>query len=265
MSPAGVWGQGLTRGQEDTRPRACQAVRVGVVAGAWARGGPRGPSHLLPPSPLPRRSTLSVSLEQAAILARSHGLLPKCIMQATDIMRKQVGRPASCRASWPRRPGLGAGVAIGGRGDQPHMGPFSPSGGDLGFPPLGPITCPFPSPPPSHTFAQPPRTPYRGRSWPHRSFFPGPQGGDSGQEPAGQGPDAPGCTTVSTPPSPPLWEDQDLGWHLTPGLTPGRRLGDHMGPHPSFTGVPPCEETNLPSPVPLRRTPSLGRCIKAPM
>uniref|UniRef100_A0A8C9FSV1 Uncharacterized protein n=1 Tax=Pavo cristatus TaxID=9049 RepID=A0A8C9FSV1_PAVCR len=37
-----------------------------------------------------QRSTLSVSLEQAAILARSHGLLPKCIMQATDIMRKQV-------------------------------------------------------------------------------------------------------------------------------------------------------------------------------
>lgn len=36
------------------------------------------------------RSTLCVSLEQAAILARSHGLLPKCIMQATDIMRKQV-------------------------------------------------------------------------------------------------------------------------------------------------------------------------------
>lgn len=32
-----------------------------------------------------------MSLEQAAILARSHGLLPKCIMQATDIMRKQVG------------------------------------------------------------------------------------------------------------------------------------------------------------------------------
>lgn len=38
------------------------------------------------------RSTLSVSLEQAAILARSHGLLPKCVMQATDIMRKQVRR-----------------------------------------------------------------------------------------------------------------------------------------------------------------------------
>uniref|UniRef100_A0A8C5PPF8 Phosphatidylinositol 3,4,5-trisphosphate-dependent Rac exchanger 1 protein n=1 Tax=Leptobrachium leishanense TaxID=445787 RepID=A0A8C5PPF8_9ANUR len=39
-----------------------------------------------------QRSTLSVSLEQAAILARSHGLLPKCIMQATDIMRKQGPR-----------------------------------------------------------------------------------------------------------------------------------------------------------------------------
>ncbi|PNJ19387.1 PREX1 isoform 1 [Pongo abelii] len=40
-----------------------------------------------------QRSTLSVSLEQAAILARSHGLLPKCVMQATDIMRKQsLGR-----------------------------------------------------------------------------------------------------------------------------------------------------------------------------
>ncbi|XP_075427394.1 phosphatidylinositol 3,4,5-trisphosphate-dependent Rac exchanger 1 protein isoform X2 [Ascaphus truei] len=39
-----------------------------------------------------QRSTLSVSLEQAAILARSHGLMPKCIMQATDIMRKQGPR-----------------------------------------------------------------------------------------------------------------------------------------------------------------------------
>ncbi|XP_075702372.1 LOW QUALITY PROTEIN: phosphatidylinositol 3,4,5-trisphosphate-dependent Rac exchanger 1 protein [Rhinoderma darwinii] len=39
-----------------------------------------------------QRSTLSVSLEQAAILARSHGLLPKCVMQAMDIMRKQGPR-----------------------------------------------------------------------------------------------------------------------------------------------------------------------------
>ncbi|XP_062897470.1 phosphatidylinositol 3,4,5-trisphosphate-dependent Rac exchanger 1 protein isoform X1 [Mobula hypostoma] len=39
-----------------------------------------------------QRSTLSVTLEQAVILARSHGLLPRCIMQATDIMRKQGAR-----------------------------------------------------------------------------------------------------------------------------------------------------------------------------
>ncbi|XP_018424538.1 PREDICTED: phosphatidylinositol 3,4,5-trisphosphate-dependent Rac exchanger 1 protein [Nanorana parkeri] len=39
-----------------------------------------------------QRSTLSISLEQAAILARSHGLQPKCIMQAMDIMRKQGPR-----------------------------------------------------------------------------------------------------------------------------------------------------------------------------
>uniref|UniRef100_A0A8D2QSD2 Phosphatidylinositol-3,4,5-trisphosphate dependent Rac exchange factor 1 n=1 Tax=Zosterops lateralis melanops TaxID=1220523 RepID=A0A8D2QSD2_ZOSLA len=49
-----------------------------------------------------QRSTLSVSLEQAAILARSHGLLPKCIMQATDIMRKQV---SVCRCLLPAPPG----------------------------------------------------------------------------------------------------------------------------------------------------------------
>ncbi|KAB0403473.1 hypothetical protein E2I00_008926 [Balaenoptera physalus] len=53
-----------------------------------------------------QRSTLSLSLEQAAILARSHGLLPKCIMQATDIMRKQ--KPPECSpgpertVSWSR-------------------------------------------------------------------------------------------------------------------------------------------------------------------
>uniref|UniRef100_W5M0B2 Phosphatidylinositol-3,4,5-trisphosphate dependent Rac exchange factor 1 n=1 Tax=Lepisosteus oculatus TaxID=7918 RepID=W5M0B2_LEPOC len=39
-----------------------------------------------------QRCTLSVSLEQAVILARNHGLPPRCIMQATDIMRKQGTR-----------------------------------------------------------------------------------------------------------------------------------------------------------------------------
>uniref|UniRef100_A0A8D0GAU6 Phosphatidylinositol 3,4,5-trisphosphate-dependent Rac exchanger 2 protein n=1 Tax=Sphenodon punctatus TaxID=8508 RepID=A0A8D0GAU6_SPHPU len=36
--------------------------------------------------------TLSVTLEQAIILARSHGLPPRYIMQATDVMRKQGAR-----------------------------------------------------------------------------------------------------------------------------------------------------------------------------
>ncbi|KAJ8265642.1 hypothetical protein COCON_G00147410 [Conger conger] len=39
-----------------------------------------------------QRCTLSVSLEQAAILARNHGLLPRCTMQAMDLMRKQGTR-----------------------------------------------------------------------------------------------------------------------------------------------------------------------------
>ncbi|XP_064162230.1 phosphatidylinositol 3,4,5-trisphosphate-dependent Rac exchanger 1 protein-like [Anguilla rostrata] len=39
-----------------------------------------------------QRCTLSISLEQATILARNHGLPPRCIMQATDIMRKQGTR-----------------------------------------------------------------------------------------------------------------------------------------------------------------------------
>lgn len=33
---------------------------------------------------------MSVTLEQAILLARNHGLPPRCIMQATDVMRKQV-------------------------------------------------------------------------------------------------------------------------------------------------------------------------------
>lgn len=42
------------------------------------------------PITLAHRCTLSVTLEQAIILARSHGLPPRYIMQATDVMRKQV-------------------------------------------------------------------------------------------------------------------------------------------------------------------------------
>uniref|UniRef100_A0A8C7J2C9 Phosphatidylinositol 3,4,5-trisphosphate-dependent Rac exchanger 2 protein n=1 Tax=Oncorhynchus kisutch TaxID=8019 RepID=A0A8C7J2C9_ONCKI len=38
------------------------------------------------------RCTLSVTLDQAMILARNHGLMPRCIMQTMDIMRKQGTR-----------------------------------------------------------------------------------------------------------------------------------------------------------------------------
>lgn len=41
--------------------------------------------------------TLSVTLEQAITLARSHGLPPRYIMQATDVMRKQVRCPLEGR------------------------------------------------------------------------------------------------------------------------------------------------------------------------
>lgn len=67
--------------------------REPVVGRKWWTGS--GP--YLPSSFTHCRSTLSVSLEQAAILARSHGLLPKCVMQATDIMRKQVRTPTVAR------------------------------------------------------------------------------------------------------------------------------------------------------------------------
>ncbi|XP_013885284.1 phosphatidylinositol 3,4,5-trisphosphate-dependent Rac exchanger 1 protein [Austrofundulus limnaeus] len=39
-----------------------------------------------------QRCTLSVTLEQATTLARNQGLLPRCIMQTMDIMRKQGAR-----------------------------------------------------------------------------------------------------------------------------------------------------------------------------
>uniref|UniRef100_A0A8C9T010 Phosphatidylinositol 3,4,5-trisphosphate-dependent Rac exchanger 2 protein n=1 Tax=Scleropages formosus TaxID=113540 RepID=A0A8C9T010_SCLFO len=38
------------------------------------------------------RCTLSVTLEQAILLARNYGLPPRCILQATDVMRKQGAR-----------------------------------------------------------------------------------------------------------------------------------------------------------------------------
>ncbi|XP_034029203.1 phosphatidylinositol 3,4,5-trisphosphate-dependent Rac exchanger 1 protein isoform X3 [Thalassophryne amazonica] len=39
-----------------------------------------------------QRCSLSVTLEQAMILGRNHGLMPRCLMQTIDIMRKQGAR-----------------------------------------------------------------------------------------------------------------------------------------------------------------------------
>lgn len=101
--PLGRRGSSQPRGRcslawrEGPRPLALKVREVEGLRGR-SRGGWEV-AHYGHPPPLPaRRSTLSVSLEQAAILARSHGLLPKCIMQATDIMRKQVRQPV-CRGA----------------------------------------------------------------------------------------------------------------------------------------------------------------------
>uniref|UniRef100_A0A7N8YBD7 Phosphatidylinositol 3,4,5-trisphosphate-dependent Rac exchanger 1 protein n=1 Tax=Mastacembelus armatus TaxID=205130 RepID=A0A7N8YBD7_9TELE len=51
-----------------------------------------GACHITMCSTGMQRCTLSVTLEQAMILARNHGLMPRCIMQTMDIMRKQGAR-----------------------------------------------------------------------------------------------------------------------------------------------------------------------------
>uniref|UniRef100_A0A672PF86 Phosphatidylinositol-3,4,5-trisphosphate dependent Rac exchange factor 1 n=1 Tax=Sinocyclocheilus grahami TaxID=75366 RepID=A0A672PF86_SINGR len=42
-----------------------------------------------------QRCTLTVSLEQAITLARNHGLMPRCLMQTMDIMRKQLNETST--------------------------------------------------------------------------------------------------------------------------------------------------------------------------
>lgn len=153
------------------------------------------------------RSTLSVSLEQAAILARSHGLLPKCVMQATDIMRKQVR--SSAGDSRARDPEL------------------SPVDGLLWFI-SGPVFLSLrhlaQSVSAAHT-CYPPLLPAQGLTV---VFLPGPPSRDSGQKPPHQGPNAPRCTTVSghpPPPGPVLSPVRPKpAWRQIPGLTPNRIL-----------------------------------------
>uniref|UniRef100_A0A8C5E510 Phosphatidylinositol 3,4,5-trisphosphate-dependent Rac exchanger 1 protein-like n=1 Tax=Gouania willdenowi TaxID=441366 RepID=A0A8C5E510_GOUWI len=82
----------------------CRLMQSYVNVRSCAQGHPSGVSVLCVSSELcnrlgachitmcgtgMQRCTLSVTLEQAMILARNHGLMPRCIMQTMDIMRKQ--------------------------------------------------------------------------------------------------------------------------------------------------------------------------------
>uniref|UniRef100_A0A7N4V0J3 Phosphatidylinositol-3,4,5-trisphosphate dependent Rac exchange factor 2 n=2 Tax=Sarcophilus harrisii TaxID=9305 RepID=A0A7N4V0J3_SARHA len=69
---------------------ACSASGVGLLSVSSELCNRLGACHIIMCNSGVHRCTLSVTLEQAIILARSHGLPPRYIMQATDVMRKQV-------------------------------------------------------------------------------------------------------------------------------------------------------------------------------
>uniref|UniRef100_A0A8D3C429 Phosphatidylinositol-3,4,5-trisphosphate dependent Rac exchange factor 2 n=1 Tax=Scophthalmus maximus TaxID=52904 RepID=A0A8D3C429_SCOMX len=69
---------------------ACGASGVGLLTVASELCSRLGATHIVMCNSGVHRCTLSVTLEQAILLARNHGLPPRCIMQATDVMRKQV-------------------------------------------------------------------------------------------------------------------------------------------------------------------------------
>ncbi|PNI40547.1 PREX2 isoform 3 [Pan troglodytes] len=69
---------------------ACSASGVGLLSVSSELCNRLGACHIIMCSSGVHRCTLSVTLEQAIILARSHGLPPRYIMQATDVMRKQL-------------------------------------------------------------------------------------------------------------------------------------------------------------------------------
>ncbi|XP_068018628.1 phosphatidylinositol 3,4,5-trisphosphate-dependent Rac exchanger 2 protein isoform X1 [Melanerpes formicivorus] len=71
---------------------ACSASGVGLLSVASELCSRLGACHIIMCNSGVHRCTLSVTLEQAIILARSHGLPPRYIMQATDVMRKQGAR-----------------------------------------------------------------------------------------------------------------------------------------------------------------------------
>ncbi|XP_077592217.1 phosphatidylinositol 3,4,5-trisphosphate-dependent Rac exchanger 2 protein [Stigmatopora nigra] len=70
----------------------CGASGVGLLTVASELCSRLGAAHVVMCNSGVHRCTLSVTLEQAILLARNHGLPPRCIMQATDVMRKQGAR-----------------------------------------------------------------------------------------------------------------------------------------------------------------------------
>ncbi|XP_041923432.1 phosphatidylinositol 3,4,5-trisphosphate-dependent Rac exchanger 2 protein [Alosa sapidissima] len=70
----------------------CGASGVGLLSVASELCARLGACHIVMCNSGVHRCTLSVTLEQAILLARNHGLPPRCIMQATDVMRKQGAR-----------------------------------------------------------------------------------------------------------------------------------------------------------------------------
>ncbi|CAI5779402.1 3,4,5-trisphosphate-dependent Rac exchanger 2 isoform X1 [Podarcis lilfordi] len=71
---------------------ACSASGVGLLSVSSELCSRLGACHIIMCNSGVHRCTLSVTLEQAIILARSHGLPPRYILQATDVMRKQGAR-----------------------------------------------------------------------------------------------------------------------------------------------------------------------------
>uniref|UniRef100_A0A8C9RWE7 Phosphatidylinositol 3,4,5-trisphosphate-dependent Rac exchanger 2 protein n=1 Tax=Scleropages formosus TaxID=113540 RepID=A0A8C9RWE7_SCLFO len=71
---------------------ACGASGVGLLSVASELCNRLGACHIVMCNSGVHRCTLSVTLEQAILLARNYGLPPRCILQATDVMRKQGAR-----------------------------------------------------------------------------------------------------------------------------------------------------------------------------
>ncbi|KAL3041059.1 hypothetical protein OYC64_011942 [Pagothenia borchgrevinki] len=71
---------------------ACGASGVGLLSVSSELCSRLGATHIVMCNSGVHRCTLSVTLEQSILLARNHGLPPRCILQATDVMRKQGAR-----------------------------------------------------------------------------------------------------------------------------------------------------------------------------